>query len=698
MKKIKQENRTKESDKAKYLLIWDSNSKYEMLQAKPVNNENEFNKVKEKLFTFKAIFILAELTWSSHLRSEFYGFQIARQLRLEKKLTCPIIFCSFMENFDRKDFPDSKILGRPGHYFLRLPDQKPDFESYAGIDEATLDDINIDLNDPQSELHTLMHNTLNKIPELLNENSTKNEAEEEVIKFLNNSLETFKIRGNIQHENFREFDELKKNIFSDINEIFRKSYFQADLLKEPLKDYRHLIYKLLPKNISNVQPQKVTKKRWKVLFIDDQQDTCTKVENHFLRNGINCVSANNANKAFKLLSEDEKTERRISVVITDFRFYICEAEKDVWQDYQGYRILSEIHNKFTYNYAYVILTSKEGTIKEQIKKRSKFQIIWFNKNDVLDGNNSSFNIFCQTIIEVGDVAFLRKHSLPSYGGWVSKVGDKVTKEFNYRSLYKLHVEDSENYDKAEFQINSRAIELSELNEMPDGYTLEPSFKNFHNNKRKLLNRFRDTILLYRRIFVILKYKKYKTNKEIFTFFKPQYSPSGVLKNNTHKKTKSKARADLNLSEDEIKERQRFEAQNSLFHSNWGFSKKNKSTELNFNIPENIILDEEKKCLKYLEVNTNDFNNHDDGFILMEFLHKIKKLNWQNNTKELIVSLEQRLGLEDQTINWNEIESLFSLFKNEFRNSQDLKHLYKNEVNEFLEDNESESSIIFDFIK
>lgn len=676
------------------LIIWDKDSKFDIpgKESSVINSEEEFEKTKWS--DFDVVYILAELGWKS--RTEFYGFKVAKILRLENKLTCPIVFCSFLSKTQLSNFPESKILRRPGHYFVRLPDEKPQFERYVGIDEITLNDINIDVNNPQEELHTLMHNMLNKIPELVNSNNSIAESEKAVNDFINSRLQIFKIRGNIQSENFQKFDELKSKILFDISVLFKNINFQPDSLKEPLNDYRHLLYKLLPQNISDLQPQKVIKKRWKVLFIDDQQDTCTKVEYHFQRNGISCVSAKNAVRAFEILSEDEKTEKRISAVITDFRFYSGDEEKDIWQDYQGYRILREVHNKFSYNYAYIILTSKEGTIKDQIKKRSEFPILWFNKNDVLDGNNSSFNIFCQRIIEVGDIAFIRKHSLPSNGGWVSKVGDKVTKEFNYRSLYKLHVEDSENYDKVEFQINSKAIELSELDEMRDGYTLEPSFKNFHDNESKLLNRFRATILLYRRIFVILKYKKDKSNKEIFTFFKPQYYASGVLKNQKSRKTKSKTRADLSLSEDEIREEQREEAQNYLFHSNWGFPKKGKSNDIKVKHPENLFLDEEQRCLESIGVNTEDFNNHDDGFILMDFLDRIKELSWQADTFKSFCSIEQRLKREDD-IKLNEVKILFSILKKDYESSQILKELYKKEVQRFLID-DTESSIIITLIK
>lgn len=112
-------------------LTWDKDSKFDIPESTVVNSEEKF--VKTKWSDFDIIFILAELGWRGRSRTEFYGFELAKVLRLENKLTCPIVFCSFLSEAQLNNIPESKILRRPGHYFVRLPDEKPQLENMWGL-------------------------------------------------------------------------------------------------------------------------------------------------------------------------------------------------------------------------------------------------------------------------------------------------------------------------------------------------------------------------------------------------------------------------------------------------------------------------------------------------------------------------------------------------------------------------------------
>ena len=499
---------TSKNQTPKSLIIWDKDSKFDITESTVVNSEQKFEKTKWS--DFDVIFILAELGWRS--RTEFYGFTVAKILRLEKKLTCPIIFCSFMENFNRKEFPDSKILGRPGHYFLRLPDQKPQFEKYLRIDEDLLEDINGDLFDTQQFIRNIVHDIPGALRKRIDKKEIKNP--EKVFIVLKNLLkpirELFSAKGLS-----RNFDSIEKKICTTIENTINQSGFEYNLIDS--NDFLQLI---TPDEHEDIKDW--VERKWQVLFIDDEKLTGEKMARFFKERKITCHTAVSATNAFEILKEDAKDRTLISVIISDYRLYEngdSDSDSRKWQKMQGLQILKHVYyeSDFKNHYAYVMFTQKGSVIKTQITKQQKFQILWFNKRDVLGGGDHSFNIFCNRIIEIGDKAYDRMHPIPRSKVW--KTGSTRVKP-GLDFYYRLHKDND--YEKEEIEINKTVLSEIEFilnsNRLKYDYYFQCELKYNLQDQAELLKKFRTNILIPRRIFWLLFHCYEKDENDIIEIF------------------------------------------------------------------------------------------------------------------------------------------------------------------------------------
>ncbi|MBE0639399.1 MAG: hypothetical protein IH598_12850 [Bacteroidales bacterium] len=511
-------------------IIWDNENYPQSIFGKsqdPIFYQKIFEKT--NFAKYDLIYILVELKWQDVLRTKFHGFQLAKDLRKDKTVLCPIVFCTFMPCFDKSLYPDSEILDMPGHYLHQLPVKPILLQEYAGIDEDTLEDINFSLFDPDQKVHTLMHNVENRLPGLVynierdEREYDRNRIKTEVNTYLDTQLKIFKTY--ILPEKTKEFDFLGNELQTNIDSTIDEPDFTPEKLRSPLITYKDLFYSFLPTHLVEDVEKSVVPKRWQVLFIDDQEYYCNIIKVHFERNGIQCHTAQSAEKAFEILREDENGVKKISVIITDFRFYVDgNSETGKWQDLQGYTILKQIHShqEFKSHYAYFMLTSKKGTIQHHIKKQSKFPILWFNKTDVTSGGNHSFDVFCQRIDEVGSEAFLKKHSLPDTEVWKTGIENRIEPGLCF--YYKHHIE-YQDFENAERNINLKATENIDYalknGELLDDFDYQISLKysSKHSTLDDLLKKFRTNILLPRRIFWILSILEEMSYDDLITIFK-----------------------------------------------------------------------------------------------------------------------------------------------------------------------------------
>ena len=518
---------------AKSLIIWDEDSKFELSGegSSVIMSENDFEKTTHITFRdFSVIFILVELGWKS--RTEFYGFTVAKILRLRYKLTCPIVFCSFLSEQQLYCFDDSVILRRPGHYFLRLPDDKPK-EKYDCIDQDLLEDINEALFDPKKFIGEIVHS----IPEALIKvvETEGNHNPEKALTVLENLLnpikELFSSKG--LNENF---EAIENDLYKKLRETLKKPDFETYQLYRII-DSRNFSDSL-PNNGNEDKP--VWEPRtWQVLFIDDEKATCKKIKRLFETRKIKCHTADSASSAFDELKKDANGKNFISVIISDYRlFENGDSRADKWQKMQGLQILKHIYydSDFKNYYSYVIFTQKGSIIKNEITKRQKFPMLWFNKGDVLGGGDHSFNIFCNRIIEIGEEAFNRNRPTPQTKTWTSG-NSKVRPGLAF--YYKLHL-DSDDYQKSEDSMN--AYVKSEIDYYKNSNKSEPKIEGSYifqctleylgdkRNERELLEKFRTNILVPRRIFWLLLLHYKQKGDDIIKIFNKQPNEKSTIFN------------------------------------------------------------------------------------------------------------------------------------------------------------------------
>jgi CheY-like chemotaxis protein len=669
---------------SKVCIIWDNEQFPEGILGSAtgkVHNRATFGNC--KFDEFDLIYLLAEPIWDQKLRSDFYGFELGKELREKHNVLCPIIFCSFLkrEHFFSLKIEGSEILNYPGHYTLQLPDKpeteiypdRPVTDFYKGIDQDTLEDINLSLFNAEQIVHNLMHNTEDALPGLIYslKEESKDEMKERASELLSKQLKIFGQK--VEQGNETEFDslcaEFIKSICSTIDSFETKKTFllsEAQTLRQPFKLYKPQLYNLLPKKMQEGLAEPTKPKRWQVLFIDDDQSNCDVVCEYFKLNGITCHTATDAKTAFSKLREDELNAKRISMVIADFRLYENgDSLKGKWQEYQGYKILDEIHSNPDYksHYVYAILTSKTGTIQKRIQKQSKFPILWFSKSDVLGGGISSFNFFCKDLEKVGSESYLKKMTIPNYGGWIKKVADYVDEKLNYSFLYKMHLE-SNDYESAEIEISSLLNKWKVS--FPEDATLQPSFNFDKKDPQLLLKLFRQTILPYRLFFLYKKYIENYSFIDIYFCINTQYRDYYI-----DKQKKSEANPDI--------EKKLFQAMLSLFTNNWGFPIE-KSRILNTNITkknrkDDELLFEEKQFLVLNGLKIAQFSINDQDAIEV-FLNDISNAsideltkNWVNTYLDQLDKVNMRMN-----ISFSHFRYFLKLLEPQIRNNRALENL------------------------
>jgi hypothetical protein len=513
--------------------IWDEPfpEQYWGVQSDRILNRNDFDD-----FDFSEvniIYILVELNWNAKKRAEFHGFELARDLRMVKKLLCPIVFCSFMPDFDILKYSEAKILDTPGHYLLQLPSKPLEYSKFKAIDEDMLYDINMHIFDSIGMLHSLMHDLENSCDSFALKITDKDKLNTQIQELTRTKLKDF--NNCILDERKSDFTQLIYIILTELKqEIFNNPDLKkGNRIRQIFDTYKSQIYAMLPVALSDKHESDYPIKRWSILFIDDMESTCAKVKDMFLKRGITCETANTAEDAFRILSVDEENKEKIAVIISDFRLYENGIEGK-WQTFQGYQILKTVHEQseiYKSQYAYSILTSKKGTILDRIKQRSSFPVLWFYKADVLS-NDTAFNIFYQRICEAGSDAFFRKHNIPDTAVWKRGLPGRI--DYGYYYFYKQHIE-STDYDAVEQEINRQAIDninhvklKNELSATFD-YQISLLYKKkkgkteTSDNVFDLMNKFRDNILVVRRIYWGLGVFLSKDKTEIFQLLKKDYS-------------------------------------------------------------------------------------------------------------------------------------------------------------------------------
>jgi CheY-like chemotaxis protein len=515
------------------IIIWDNNSQFIDEVRKYfepvilVSSISELQEYIDKKQPIEKIVILAELTIDGKKGSDLYGLDIVQMLRLNNKITAPILVFSFMPEsfFISSGDPTKKgnILKAPAHKFIQLP---CDFKNEVLITQDSLDeDLLEDINFAFFDLHGIASEILHDLPNKLDSIESRGKDPEllfmELKPIIENSFEKLStlIESNelnkLQNIKNTLFDELKKDIEKKIGS--NQSSKRGDQYKNSrtiIKLFSGQIYAMLPESTEvERKTNSPGKTRWEVLYIDDDESNLLILSEYFSTKDIVCHTAISAADAFNILENDKAG--KIKIVITDIRLLDGNTK---WQSKQGYQILKKLNKEHPFPLGYFVLTSKMGTIIKSIQKKSEFTIQWYDKKDVLT-SETGFNSFFSVVIKRGDEIYFLSKSQPKIKVWTT--GNSRIK-CPLSIYYKVYIESSD-YEEQKKEINKMAeafiknYERKVENEILE-LTLTHEKIDF---QEAFMKKFTNNILVGRRVAIGLHCMGY-SGEQIFKALKPDY--------------------------------------------------------------------------------------------------------------------------------------------------------------------------------
>ncbi len=331
------------------LILWNDTPYLQTLSKKfgrenVITGKDDFKPASIDWNKYSSLIVLCELKWTAKdataSMQHLQGIELVKELRRIHNLTLPVLFLSF---HSRKEIfnAEREILTAIGHDFFRLPARPDDFIKY--LQESFFEGSPgyklsvMELNDIKSfycNKEGILSQELHHLNRYLNYEVTE-ANHDSVYAELSNAIkkihELFMMDASQAIISFHAlFPKLSKaNISEAVNHIIRVGNTLRN--KYGIKS-----------GIADSSANGADAHDWKVLFLDDEID-----ENHELikcmkRNGMNVICVHTAEQADKVFKQDVITERKIMVVIADYRLYDKTGEVKRHQKIQGYKFLKDI--------------------------------------------------------------------------------------------------------------------------------------------------------------------------------------------------------------------------------------------------------------------------------------------------------------------------------------------------------------------
>ena len=287
------------------------------------------------IHNFQAIVILSELTWNGKKHSDFYGFDIACELRLKHKVLIPIIMVSFLPAEFFKGDSRYNLLKARGTSFVQLPFKNEvvnnESKQTRSLTPASLADISVLLLNPRNLIDRFTHD----IRFGLNSSQLKGKASsilEELPEDLKKMEQWDKLLESLAQVGIseEEFYLRKKAIILKLN---------TSLLPEwkagPAFDKYHLL-----------------------LLEDNEEDA--KIISAALSPFYEIMHVKNGEDAITVIDQD--AENLFHALICDWRLLVPDTDKQ--QQWQGYEVMEYASkNRF---YALFSLTSLDEDSRKYI--------------------------------------------------------------------------------------------------------------------------------------------------------------------------------------------------------------------------------------------------------------------------------------------------------------------------------------------
>ncbi len=434
-----------------------------------------------------------------------YGLRIAARLRVIG-MRCPIYLFSFLPKayFDLR-LPQHALLRASSHHHLVTLPLATDFWEKLEIQpmlEYKRLDIVRNLLDPRSLVSEVIHELKNKV-------------------FIATQSNQWMQINSLIHQKFAELRVMFPQHLEGIKATENKLLQQVELCLTPqhigqvsgfIDGTSPILQSLFPnEEAESPKPSKQNEKTpWKVLFFDDEKGMHSVFRMLFAEFGIECITCEKGELALDLLQQDQYSNR-FAVVICDIR--ILQSDSLEWKKYQGYDVMWAVRQQLTNLVELVALTSGRSHLLKLLEDdQIKFHRAL--KQDVLSSEGSK-RMFVNRIRDLGDTMFFKSRSRPKQSSWVKRNEHRFSRPLSH--YYREHLL-SLDYEAAEERINERALEF--LDNVAQGYP-NPSVEFTGTMNRDLptseegLRKFRDRILLGRRIALALHLEEQKSEEEIY---------------------------------------------------------------------------------------------------------------------------------------------------------------------------------------
>lgn len=433
----------------------------------------------------KTIIILAELTWNGKKYSDFYGFDIACELRLKHKLLLPIVIVSFMPESFFKDNYKFNILKARGTNFLQLPfDPEELMKCASGIrslSPASLADISslllnsrylidrfthdIRFELVKADLITKANNILSDLPDDYKKNYPWNEL-------------VSKLAANNYSE--EEFYLQKKEIIIKLNSLLIPTFNELD-----------------------------ESKKYRILLLEDNPDDASKILDA-IQPYYEITHISDGEDAVRLIDQDEINEYQ--ALICDWR--LLKPGTDKQQNWQGYEVMEYASSKRFY--ALFSLTSLDDDSRKIISPYLPYSFTPLTKD--FEKGSSLWRLYIPIINQRIEENLSIIASLPSGDGWnkqdkadykIDNLGNKQTTKKVFASFHQQYLE--KRNSRSFVQWNNEITEFSSLMWQYYQMALTPnsnrSLQDISTKWGIELNRDVKNVLIIRRLYLALWYSQ-----------------------------------------------------------------------------------------------------------------------------------------------------------------------------------------------
>lgn len=403
MKKNKEDKQSFE--KIERVFILDESTKFlgeGYSNAKIITSQGDLESLSSLTNDLKKVIVFCELKWKDKLYQQFYGFELARELRMRYKLLCPIILISvlpqnYFEEKARREIKYNILYGRGTGFveWINIKNWDSISKSIFPLSEAALSDLN-----------EMLLNLRGFVIDKLTHDLKLGMSEEELINKMN-SIGTYldnRQKANTEWENFlKRFIEKKND-----TDGFRK-------LKEEflIKCKQELGDEQITTSINDLAI------RYKVLVVEDDLEFKKDIEDN-LKEHFELIVTDNSDEAIHRLNEDGNNG--IVGVITDWRLY-SDNSKTYWQKLQGYEILE--YAAKTNLAALFSLTSEDDRNVHEIRNKLGLDIHLFKKQHL--ASNSQWDLIADVVKQKCDGVQEVISSQPSGARWALDYYDKYDK-------------------------------------------------------------------------------------------------------------------------------------------------------------------------------------------------------------------------------------------------------------------------------